>query len=144
HNSIKKKLTQRVQFQCMASEKLRSFYSMAASAGNGKAQGARVLNDGKLHSYLFNLAIRLMIVNRQWPWVLDGGTHYDVYIGLDVLDHTAAFTFFYDGGRVCAMRDKDSTKKEKLPQGLVNQVVYEGLKQDLPDLARKPRPVLLR
>lgn len=143
HNFIKKRLRQRVQFQCMASEKLRSFYANAANTGNGEPQGVWVPNEGKLHSYLLNMVMGLMIVNRQWPWVLERGTHYDAYIGLDVLDHTAAFTFFYDGGRVCAMRDKESTKKEKLPQGLVFQVVSEGLKQDLPDLSRKPRSVIL-
>jgi hypothetical protein len=144
HNYIKKKLRKRVQFQCMSTEKLRSFYRLDGNAGNGKAQTARVPAENRLQSYLFNMVMGLMIVNRQWPWVLDKETHYDAYIGLDVLDHTAAFTFFYEGGRVCAMRDQESSHKEKLPRGLVCTLVYEGLKEDLPDLDQVPRSLVLR
>ena len=84
------------------------------------------------------MVMGLMIVNRQWPWVLHKPTHYDAYVGLDVLDHTAAFTFFYEGGAVCAMRDQESSHKEKLSRGLVAKLVYEGLKEDLPDLDQPP------
>ncbi|MGA2658449.1 MAG: hypothetical protein ABSH34_13165 [Verrucomicrobiota bacterium] len=144
HNYIKKKLRKRVQFQCMSTEKLCSFYRVDGNPGNGKAQSVQVPSEGRLRSYLFNMAMGLMIVNRQWPWVLEKETHYDAYIGLDVLDHTAAFTFFYDGGRVCAMRDQESSHKEKLPRGLVCKLVCEGLKEDLPDLDQEPRSLVLR
>jgi hypothetical protein len=144
HNYIKKKLRQRVQFQCMSTEKLRSFYKAGGSPENGKPQSIKVLSEGMLRSYLFNMVMGLMIVNRQWPWVLEDGTHYDAYIGLDVLDHTAAFTFFYKGGRVCAMRDQMSSHKEKLPRALVNQLVYDGLKEDLPDLKQPLQSLILR
>jgi len=63
---------------------------------------------------------------------------------LDVLDHTAAFTFFYEGGAVCAMRDQESNQKEKLSRELVAKLVYDGLKQDLPDLDEPPRSIVLR
>ena len=144
HNYIKKKLRKRVQFQCMSTEKLRSFYREEGNPGNGKAQTVRVPSEGRIRSYLFNMVMGLMIVNRQWPWVLHGGTHYDAYVGLDVLDHTAAFTFFYEGGTVCAMRDQESSHKEKLPRALVCKLVYEGLKEDLPDLYQPPRSLVLR
>jgi hypothetical protein len=146
HNYIKKKLRNRVQFQCMSAEKLGGFYRMdERSNGNGgHGQVVRPMPEGRFRSYLLNTVMGLMIVNRQWAWVLNGGTHYDAYIALDVLDHTAAFTFFYEGGAVCAMRDQDSSHKEKLSRGLVGKLVYEGLKQDLPDLDKAPRSVVLR
>lgn len=90
------------------------------------------------------MVMGLMIVNRQWPWVLNKPTHYDVYIGLDVLDHTAAFTFLYEGGAACTMRDQESSHKEKLSRELVAKLVYDGLKQDLPDLDEPPRSIVLR
>ncbi len=71
-------------------------------------------------------------------------THYEVYIGLDVLDHTAAVTFFYEGGRICAMRDQESSDKEKLSRRVVAKLVYDGLKQDLPDLDKPPHSLVLR
>ncbi len=144
HNYIKKKLRKRVQFQCMSADKLRSFYRLDGNPANPKSQTVRVPAENRLQSYLLNMVMGLMIVNRQWPWVLDRATHYDAYIGLDVLDHTAAFTFFYEGGRVCAMRDQESSHKEKLPRALVCKLVYEGLKEDLPDLDQVPRSLVLR
>lgn len=158
HNYIKKSLRNRVQFQCMSAEKLSSFYP---SNGNGHnhANGngfnhnnghnghnpvVRPFPENKFRSYLLNMVMGLMIVNRQWPWVLNKPTHYDAYIGLDVLDHTAAFTFFYAGGAVCAMRDQESSHKEKLSRELVAKLVYEGLKQDLPDLDEPLRSIVLR
>ena len=108
HNYIKKKLRKQVQFQCMSAEKLRSFYRVDGNPANPKAQTVRVPAENRLRSYLLNMVMGLMIVNRQWPWVLEEATHYDAYVGLDVLDHTAAFTFFYEGGRVCSMRDPES------------------------------------
>ena len=146
HNYIKKKLRDRVQFQCMSAEKVGSFYGKSGGAGGsgGNGQPVKPGPEGRFRSYLMNTVMGLMIVNRQWPWVLHGGTHYDAYMGLDVLDHTAAFTFFYEGGGVCAMRDQDSSHKEKLGRSMVAKVVYEGLKQDLPDLDRPLRSIVLR
>lgn len=144
HNYLKKKLRNHVQFQCMAAEKLSGFYRTNVNGNNGQAQNIRPSPEGKFRSYLLNMVMGLMIVNRQWPWVLHKPTHYDAYIGLDVLDHTAAFTFFYEGGTVCAMRDQESSHKEKLSRELVAKLVYDGLKQDLPDLDEPPRSIVLR
>ncbi len=157
HNYIKKSLRNRVQFQCMSAEKVGNFYPSRGNGnndtnGNGQHQNGRndhnstvsPFPENKFRSYLLNMVMGLMIVNRQWPWVLNKPTHYDAYIGLDVLDHTAAFTFFYKGGAVCAMRDQESSHKEKLSRELVAKMVYDGLKQDLPDLDRPLRSIVLR
>ena len=150
HNYIKKRLRDRVQFQCMLADKLCSFYPLSKNGHdhlnerNGRNEAIRPYPENKFRSYLLNMVMGLMIVNRQWPWVLNKPTHYDAYIGLDVLDHTAAFTFFYEGGAVCAMRDQESNQKEKLSRELVAKLVYDGLKQDLPDLDEPPRSIVLR
>jgi len=142
HNYIKKKLRNRIQFQCMAAERIAGFYGTNATGGQDSHAYPR--QEGRLHSYLLNAVMGLMIVNRQWPWVLYKPTHYEVYIGLDVLDHTAAVTFFYEGGRICAMRDQESSDKEKLSRRVVAKLVYDGLKQDLPDLDKPPHSLVLR
>lgn len=148
HNYIKKNLRNRVQFQCMSAEKLSGFYRSNGfghhNGHNSQNQVARPFPENKFRSYLLNMVMGLMIVNRQWPWVLNKPTRYDAYIGLDVLDHTAAFTFVYEGGAICAMRDQESSHKEKLSRELVAKLVYEGLKQDLPDLDAPPRSIVLR
>ena len=45
---------------------------------------------------------------------------------------------------MCAMRDQESSHKERLPRALVCTLVYEGLKEDLPDLDEAPRSLVLR
>jgi hypothetical protein len=144
HNYIKKKLRNRVQFQCMSAEKLGGFYKANGNGHNRQNQFVRLAPGGKFHSYLLNAVMGLMIVNRQWPWVLHKCTQYEAYVGLDVFEHTAAFAFFYEGGAVCAMRDQESSRKEKLSRGLVAKLVYEGLKEDLPDLDQAPGSIILR
>lgn len=150
HNYIKKKLRNRVQFQCMSAEKLGGFYRSNGNGHNhdngcnGHNPAVRPFPENKFRSYLLNMVMGLMIVNRQWPWVLNKPTHYDAYIGLDVLNHTAAFTFLYEAGAVCAMRDQESSHKEKLSRELVAKLVYDGLKQDLPDLDMPPGSIVLR
>jgi hypothetical protein len=141
HNYIKKKLRDRVQFQCMAAEKIAKFYG---TDGNSHHQLVQPEPSNRFQSYLLNAIMGLLIVNRQWPWVLHEPTHYDVYIALDVLDHTAALTFFYNGGRLCAMRDQESSDKEKLSKRVVAKLVYDGLKQDLQDLDEPPHSIVLR
>lgn len=140
HNYLKRSLREQFQFQCMASEKVTRFYHTNASSSSTVVPG----QESRFRSYLSNTVMGLMIVNRQWPWVLHGRTHHDCYIGLDVLNHTAAMTFFYEGGRVCAMRDQLSGDKERLSRGVVAKLVYEGLLQDLPDLDEPPRSIVLR
>ncbi len=140
HNYLKKNLRNRIQFQCMAAEKIRGFYGVVRD-GQDRAEPRP---ERRFHSYLFNAVMGLMIVNRQWPWVLHEATNYDAYIGLDVLNHTAALTFFYEGGRVCAMRDHESSNKERLSQRVVAKLVCDGLRQDLTDLDEPPRSLVLR
>lgn len=141
HNYLKKRLRERVQFQCMDEGKLHTLFRFEQ---NGSAPRVAAYSESRLRSYLLNVVMGLMIVNRQWPWILHQPTRYDAYVGLDVLDHTAAFTFFYAGGRICAMRDQESSHREKLPRALVAKMVYEGLKEDLPDLKTPLRSLVLR
>ena len=140
HNYLKKNLRNRVQFQCMAAEKIRGFYGVVRD----EQDRAEPRPERRFHSYLFNAVMGLMIVNRQWPWVLHQATNYEAYIGLDVLNHTAALTFFYEGGRVCAMRDHASSNKERLSQRVVAKLVCDGLRHDLADLDQSPQSLVLR
>src|SRR5207245_152196 len=112
HNYIKKRLHSKIQFQCVSAAKVRSFYKMVPA--NGKVQYALDGEEERNYpSYLRYTALGLLLVNRRWPWVLDRPTHYDAYIGVDVLRNTAAFTFFYEGGKKCFVRLEESPQKEK-------------------------------
>lgn len=143
HNYIKKKLHSKIQFQCVSAAKVRIFYKMAPA--NGKAHYV-VDRDKEQNytSYLRYAALGLLLVNRRWPWVLEQPTHYDAYIGVDVLRNTAAFTFFYEGGRKCFVRLEESPQREKVPRKKVFAVVYRYLKKDLQGNPRPLRSLIFR
>lgn len=143
HNFIERKLHTSVQTQCVTATKVRRFYRMVPDNGRARFEVPHD-QEQKYTSFLRYTAIGLMIVNRQWPWVLETRTRYDAYIGIDVLYHTAAFTFFYEGGRRCFVRMASSTQREKLSRKQVKAVVVDNLRQDLQDGSAVPRSLILR
>jgi hypothetical protein len=143
HNFLKRRLHGRLQLQCARAAKVRDFYRLEPRNGAASFSVPQE-RERDYVSYLRYTAMGLLLVNRQWPWVLEGGTHYDVYVGLDVLRNTAAFTFFYEGGRKCFVRLEESKQKEKVPRNKVAAVLYQHLKEDLKGAARKPRSIILR
>lgn len=143
HNFLKRELKDRLQVQCAAADRLRSFYIDQVSGGRSRF-GVVPRLEGKFQSYLRNLALGLLIVNRQWPWVLAQPTRYDAYIGLDVLKPMAAMSFFYDGGRRCVLRAAEAKGAEKLTSRQVNGMLLEGLRADLAQLRIPPRSIILR
>ena len=130
HNYVKSKLKDILQVQCVSAAKLGEFYETVLRGGRGQVEVRSELR-GRYTSYLRYTALGLLIVNRQWGWVLKDPTHYDGYISFDVLNNHAAFSFFYEGGRKCFIRTHPSRQKEKLLRAQVRGIVYEALKQDL-------------
>lgn len=143
HNFIERKLYPGVQTQCVTAAKLRRFYQLVPDNGRARYDVPQELEQ-RYTSYLRYTAIGLMIVNRQWPWVLEERTRYDAYVAVDVLHHTAAFTFFHEGGRRCFVRMAQSKQREKLSRKQVRAVVLDNLSQDLKDGAAVPRSLVLR
>ena len=145
HNYVKRALHERFEFQCLDAARVAGFYQTVLRNGQGQVVTVSEL-EGRYTSYLRYVALGLLIVNRQWGWVLKEGTHYDAYICIDVLNQQAAFTFFYEGGRHCYVRACDSKqpgKHERLSRQQVRNMVYEGLKADLLTVA-KPRSIVLQ
>jgi hypothetical protein len=143
HNFLKRELKDRLQVQCADAEKLRSHYFDQVSGGKSRF-GVVPRMEGKFQSYLRNLALGLLIVNRQWPWVLAEPTRYDAYIGLDVLKPIAAMSFFYSGGRRCVLQAAEAKGAEKLTARQVYGMVLDGLRADLEQLETSPRSIILR
>ena len=130
HNYVKAKLNETIQVQCVSAQKVAGFYRTILRAQRPEVE-LRPELQGKFTSYLRYSALGLLIVNRQWGWVLQRGTHYDAYISFDVLNNHAAFSFFYKGGKECFVRTYPSRQKEKLLRAQVREIVYTALKQDL-------------
>ena len=66
HNYIKKKLRKRVQFQCMSSEKLLSFYRVEGNPANPKAQAVRVPAENRAMSQERNRATASLLRSSGW------------------------------------------------------------------------------
>ncbi len=142
HNFVKRKLRDRLQFQCLDAGKIASFYHIVLRKG-AKQIEAISSHERRYQSYLRYASLGLLIVNRQWGWVLQEGTRYDAYVCFDVLNGLASFTFFYEGGRHCYTRRCESKQSEKLLRQQVRTMVYEGLKADLSSVTR-PKSIVLQ
>ena len=143
HNLLKRKLGDTLQFQCVDARKVRDFYEIRPQNGRSGFVVCGHLNS-RYVSYLRYTAMGLLLVNRQWPWVLPEGTHYDMYVAIDVLHNTAAFTFFGEGGRTCIVRTVRSEQSEKLLRQQVRTVVYETLWNELKEGGAVPRSIVAR
>lgn len=142
HNFIKRKFLDRLPLQCVSEEELHGFYAL--STDNGRVQyRVKPELESRYVSYLRYTALGVLIANRQWPWVLEKRTHYDLYIGIDVLYNTAAFTFFADGGRLCFVRTYESKQKEKLSRSQIKTAIYENLKEMLASGSFRPRSIIV-
>ena len=145
HNYLKRSLQDRFRFQCVSAKMVRSHY-FAQMQRDDKATRWVVAKEREQSyvSYLRYVALGTLLVNRQWPFILEDKTNYEIYIGLDVLKNTAAFSFFHGGGRMCYVQARVSRKKEKLSAKEVYSLIYQCLKDDCSRLDQPPRSVILQ
>jgi hypothetical protein len=143
HNFIKRDLYSRLQVQCVDATRVREFYD-ASEQGGKKVFLVPDTSERDYRSYLQHAAMGVLLVNRQFPWVLKNGTRHDVYVGVDVLNYTAAFTFFYDGGRRCFVRTEPTKQAEKLLRAQVATIVEKYLTEDLLGCGSPPRSIVMR
>jgi hypothetical protein len=103
--------------------------------------------DNRYWSYLTFTALDILVTSGFWPWVLAEPFHYDLHIGIDVLNHTAGFTFMADGGRICRFHPSTSEQSEKLSAQQLAQVMQDHLRELVPrikqETGRKPRHIVL-
>lgn len=146
HNYIKRKLFKTLSFQCATASSLKRFFVPRNGNGNGGgSRGGYKLDDrqtGKFVSYIRYTAIGLLLVNHKWLFALKNPLHYDLPIGIDVLNGVAGFTYAYNGGKDSFFRHSQSAQSEKLSKRQVQSVYYEDLKRDLPKLQIKPRAII--
>ncbi len=103
--------------------------------------------EGIYRSYLFNTALKLLVTGGYWPWCLADELYYDLYIGIDVLNNFAAFTFVAAGGQVCRFYPTNSPQPEKLLTEPTAEVIEEHLSQLIPRIksliGRTPRHIVV-
>jgi hypothetical protein len=139
HNVIKRELWPNVQFQCATAGKIRRFYEAV-----GQGWRVPVALDGKLTSFIRNCAMGLLIVNRKWPWALAAPLHYEVYIGIDVLNGMAGFTFVYKHGEQIIFRNFPCPNPERLTAAQMRDILVTHLTDDLRAFDLHPSSVIVQ
>jgi hypothetical protein len=151
HNQLKNKFYPGLQLQCASAFKINGYFAPVAAQGQGSPLAYKVLaeNRNRFQSYLFNLTLELLIVNRKWPFALAKPLHYDIYIGVDVHDRYAGFTFFFKNGEQIFFshhqvpKRNRSQRAEKLKAKLLHEVIYEKLKTFIPGNCPLPNGIVL-
>lgn len=140
HNYIKRALWPNLQIQCAMARKICSHYVRVGSDSGFQPALDRAK---KLTSYMRNCALGMLVVNRKWPWALAEPLHYDVYIGIDVLNRMAGLTFVYGHGQHIVFKDYPSQQKERLSARQLRQILVERLREDLQAFGIRPTSLLI-
>jgi hypothetical protein len=142
HNYIKQKLWQNIQCQCAMAGNIKEHFEISMKR-EGKNWELKPDLTGRFTSYTRYVALGMMIINKKWLWALDSELYYDVYVGIDVLNNMAGFTFVYKNGQYCYFRNYPSQQKEKLPSSQIYRVLVDHLKTDLRNLNLSPKSIIL-
>jgi hypothetical protein len=140
HNYIKRKLWPHLQFQCAMLAKIREHYEPAGPEPDFRPRPDMA---GRLASYVRNCALGMLVVNRKWPWALATPLHYDVYVGVDVLNGIAGVTFVYGQGAQIFFRDYPCQQKERLSAAQLRDILVKHLRDDLTTLGLHPRSLVV-
>lgn len=138
HNYIKRELWPNLQFQCAMARKIEDLCSQSNLVKQENNNSER-----KYSSYVQNCALGMMMVNRKWLWSLESPLHHDMYIGIDVLNGIAGFTFIYEQGKKILFRDFPSKQKEKLTARQMRSILVNCLKEILAELPTAPRQLII-
>jgi len=141
HNYLKRCFWPRLQFQCATARKILSYYQ--ETFDDQPVYTLKSDLKGKFASYLRNTAFGLLNVNRMWPWALKTPLHYEAYVGIDVLNGTAGFTFIFQNARQCFFEDFPSKQKEKLTRNQMATILYDTLHTHLIALEVRPQSLII-
>ncbi len=151
HDCLKNKFYPNLKVQCASASKIRSYFRSFPGTETQNLIEYRVPEDKKpkFKSYLTNLVLEHLIVNRKWPYALAKKLHYDIYIGIDVHDRYAGFTFFFRNGENIFFFPEQvplknrSQRAEKLKANLLTKVIYEKLKMFIPEFCQNPNGIVI-
>ena len=141
HNYVKREFWPKLQFQCARAGSVQRFFVQSEVQGQTQWTVLPRAESG-FASYLRYLALGMLLVNRKWPFMLAEPTNYDLYIGIDVLNNAAGFTFFYAREGRCHFHHETSQQKEKLSKDQVEKIVYEQVKLLLQGCRQVPASVV--
>lgn len=150
HDIIKNRFYDTLKFQCISTEKIFNYYQSFPSTRSLQLLEYKVAEDkiGKFKSILFNLVLEYLNINRKWAYALKEALNYDVYIGIDIHQRFAGFSFFYKNGEKIFIDTKrvplknKSVRVEKIKAVDIIEVVYNKLKSHIPKYCNNPNGII--
>ncbi len=151
HDCLKNKFYPNLKVQCASGSKMQSYFELYPAPESASLKEFRVPEalKPKFASYLFNLSLEHLNVNRKWSYALVKNLHYDIYIGIDVHERHAGFSFFFKNGEhifffpVRVPLKNKSTRAEKLKAKLITDVILPQLQQFIPELCPNPNGIVI-
>ncbi|MDR3715875.1 MAG: hypothetical protein P4L51_23925 [Puia sp.] len=151
HDCLKSKFYPNLKVQCASASKIMHFFQPFESSLNREVIEYRVPEELKprFRTYLFNLDMEHLIMNRKWPYALAKDLHYDVYVGIDVHGRYAGFTFFFKNGEniffipLQVPKKTSGSRAEKLKADFLFGMIYEKLKIYIPRYASDPNGIVI-
>lgn len=119
---------------------------------NGYEKKLKTSLERRYHSYVFNVALGVLLANRKWLYRLDKRLHYDLTIGMDISGKKVGMTF-YDGehGELIFKNDfnaavvrVDQYRREKLPVGIMKKMIDKLLGMSISKLKLNPKSVIIQ
>lgn len=107
--------------------------------------------EGSFKSYVHNIALGILLVNRRWLYRLDEPLHHDITIGVDISNRQVGMSLF-DGKTGDLIFDFDfsgktirdsRSRREKLPEKVMSKMCYGLLKQGVQTLGLAPRLIVV-
>lgn len=118
---IKRFLYPKVRTKCLQADEITGYLELRNSN--------YVVRDPTYKSYLRFTALDILVTSGYWLWALAEPLHYDLYVGVDVLNHAAGFTFVGAGATLCRFHPSISDQKEKLNAHQMEDELCENIRQ---------------
>lgn len=148
HNCLKNGFfSSKLKFQCVSYSELERHYE--GFMENDELIYKVVNNAYGFDNYLFYLALEYLNLNLMFPYALAQNLNYDIYIGIDVHDRYAGFSFLYkNAGKIylkfkeVPLKDKHS-RAEKLSTEQILEVVEPTLREHIKEFCPNPNGIVL-
>ena len=114
---------------CIHLDSFARFYRPAPD-GSGWCLDENHENIGRIRGYIRNVAVKLLLLNNRWPFVFTNREKRllsRLFIGFDVLNAVAGFTFVGNGGRICFFVPVDSEEKESISSRKVKKIIEDHI-----------------
>ncbi len=151
HDCLKNKFFPNIKFQCASIYKVESYYNAFPSQTGLIEYKINQSMVDKFMPYMFNLVMEYLIINRVWPYSLEKNLNFDIYIGIDVHERYAGFTFFYKNGehivfdhKAVPLKAGDNRKRaEKIKEPLITEKLLQNLREQIPLFAQNPNGIVI-